>query len=192
MTQAQIKEAQTLLNANGFPCGPVDGQLGPSTYSAINLYRRAYAGAYPGIHSLRMTGELTRRTRLAMLSLPNLSANFAAAEFACRHCGKAYVHRRLIRGLERLRKELGKPLTIVSGYRCPEHNKAVGGDSNSQHLYGSAADLNYPTTLAKVREMNFFSGLGHKNGQILHVDVRYVSDNNTTGGTPDAPTIWSY
>jgi uncharacterized protein YcbK (DUF882 family) len=28
-----------------------------------------------------------------------------------------------------------------SGVRCPQHNAAVGGVANSNHLYGKAADL---------------------------------------------------
>lgn len=43
--------------------------------------------------------------------------------------------------LQPLRDGLGKPVTITSGYRTPEHNKKVGGVPNSQHLYGQAADI---------------------------------------------------
>lgn len=43
--------------------------------------------------------------------------------------------------LDPARKELGSPITVTSGYRSPELNKAVGGVSNSQHLTGCAADL---------------------------------------------------
>ena len=32
-------------------------------------------------------------------------------------------------------------MTITSGYRCPELNAAVGGASNSAHLFGCAADF---------------------------------------------------
>ena len=43
--------------------------------------------------------------------------------------------------LEPLRKEMGLPLKISSGYRSAQLNKAVGGVSNSQHMKGEAADL---------------------------------------------------
>lgn len=43
--------------------------------------------------------------------------------------------------LEPLRAELGRPITISSGFRCPKLNKAVGGVEQSQHMYGQAADL---------------------------------------------------
>jgi len=42
--------------------------------------------------------------------------------------------------LEPIRKELGVPIRILSGYRCPTVNKLVGGAVNSQHMLGQAAD----------------------------------------------------
>ena len=36
---------------------------------------------------------------------------------------------------------LGKPITVNSGYRCPKHNRAIGGATTSQHLRGEAADV---------------------------------------------------
>jgi zinc D-Ala-D-Ala carboxypeptidase len=38
----------------------------------------------------------------------------------------------------------GHPVIISSGYRCAELNEAVGGASNSAHLYGCAADFTIP------------------------------------------------
>ena len=47
--------------------------------------------------------------------------------------------------LEGIRKICGdNPVIISSGYRCPELNEAVGGASNSAHLYGCAADFIIP------------------------------------------------
>ena len=43
--------------------------------------------------------------------------------------------------LQLIRDALGVPLTISSGYRCSELNKAVGGSKNSQHQLGLAADI---------------------------------------------------
>ena len=43
--------------------------------------------------------------------------------------------------LEPLRKAMGEPIKIGSGFRCQQLNKAVGGVANSQHLTGQAADL---------------------------------------------------
>ena len=40
-----------------------------------------------------------------------------------------------------LRQAVGAPITINSGYRCRALNMAVGGASNSLHLWGLAADI---------------------------------------------------
>lgn len=43
--------------------------------------------------------------------------------------------------LDPLRRILQTPITITSGYRCQELNKAVGGVANSWHTKGNAADI---------------------------------------------------
>lgn len=43
--------------------------------------------------------------------------------------------------LDPLRLIYGKPITVNSGYRCPELNKAVGGSKTSDHMKGFAADI---------------------------------------------------
>ena len=55
--------------------------------------------------------------------------------------------------LDPLRQAWGRPLTISSGYRCPELNKAVGGSPTSHHLRGMAADI---TTGNKVDNRKLF------------------------------------
>lgn len=44
--------------------------------------------------------------------------------------------------LDKIREEYGLPLSVSSGYRCPELNRAVGGSKTSQHMKGQAADIN--------------------------------------------------
>lgn len=38
-------------------------------------------------------------------------------------------------------REIMGPLAVSSGYRSPQVNAAVGGDKDSAHLYGRAADV---------------------------------------------------
>lgn len=47
--------------------------------------------------------------------------------------------------LDPLREAYGGPITVTSGYRCPQLNKKTGGVSNSQHLEGRAADISVGT-----------------------------------------------
>lgn len=53
--------------------------------------------------------------------------------------------------LDPLREAWGAPIIVTSGYRCPALNKAVGGATNSQHIYGQAADIR---TVSDKREDN--------------------------------------
>lgn len=130
----------------------------------------------------------------------DLSANFSQTEFVCRHCRRLPqlgIVPALITGLEKLRA-LAYPsgLIIRSGYRCPTHNTVVGGAKNSQHLYGSAADVDLRAELADVKALKVFSGIGWQavGGRrlIRHVDVRHASGHNTTSGTTARPTTWEY
>lgn len=43
--------------------------------------------------------------------------------------------------LDVIREELGKPIFVLSGYRTPKYNKAVGGATQSQHLKANASDI---------------------------------------------------
>lgn len=43
--------------------------------------------------------------------------------------------------LDPLREAWGAPIIVSSGYRCGKLNRAVGGATGSQHLYGQAADI---------------------------------------------------
>lgn len=104
----------------------------------------------------------------------DLSPHFSRREFRCRHCGAVRVDPHLVEHLEVLRAMVGRPLVIVSGYRCPTHNRNVGGASRSQHLYGRAADLvDGYATVSQARRAGF-TGIGRDaDGSALHVDVRH-------------------
>ena len=47
----------------------------------------------------------------------------------------------LISTLNVIREAYGKPITISSGYRCKDLNKAVNGEKTSAHLMAHAADI---------------------------------------------------
>lgn len=110
-----------------------------------------------------------------------LSKNFKASEFACKcGCGKALVDEALVSIVQDIRSHFGCPITVTSGYRCPTHNKAVGGSTGSYHTKGQAADIVVqgvtPREVAKYAESKGVKGIGlyetAADGSFVHVDTR--------------------
>ena len=108
-----------------------------------------------------------------------LSPHFKEAEFACRHCGKLdkYPPQKLLDFLEDIRTHFGAPININSGYRCPVHNKDVGGATQSRHMVGDAADFH--SKGASPAELFRYSDklVGDAGGvseydTFVHIDVR--------------------
>ena len=77
--------------------------------------------------------------------------------------------------LDPLRRQFGMPIYVNSGYRCPELNKAVGGDGYSQHMRGEAADIraNDMIGLALIIEEMRANGRLHAD-QIIFEHTRVV------------------
>lgn len=110
----------------------------------------------------------------------NISKNFNREEFACGHCGRLDVlDIELVRCLQRLRDIVGKPLVIVSGYRCCAGNRQVGGVEYSQHLFGRAADIHAGYATARQCRSAGFSGVGIRSGKVVHVDLLPLKTNPT-------------
>lgn len=105
-------------------------------------------------------------------SMGDLSPHFSTAEFRDRRTGEVKVDPELVQRLEKLRALVGRPLRIVSGYRSPSTNKAVGGARYSQHLYGRAVDIPYGYATVPQAELAGFRGIGRRDRFAVHVDVR--------------------
>ena len=58
--------------------------------------------------------------------------------------------------LDPIREDWGGPITVSSGYRCPELNAKVGGAKTSGHQYGYCADLQVKGGMKKIRELADF------------------------------------
>lgn len=110
-----------------------------------------------------------------------LSPNFNSKEFecSCKKCEWQYIEDSLLQKLEEVRELYGKPIRVTSGYRCPEHNKAIGGAPSSSHVSGMAADIQpVIVTLDELDELydicyNIFDNIGDgRNKGFVHVDVR--------------------
>ena len=75
-----------------------------------------------------------------------LTKNFSLSEFNCK-CGCEMPSnilenvKELSYHLQRLRDKFDTKITVNSGNRCENHNKAIGGKKHSQHLQGLASDI---------------------------------------------------
>jgi hypothetical protein len=107
-----------------------------------------------------------------------LSKNFHEDEFRCQGLGTLPLQGMdpaLIDALQALRDHYGVPMTINSGYRSPEHNAAVGGAPNSQHVKGTAVDFVVkgvsPAQVYALLDPVWEGGLGKYN-TFTHIDTR--------------------
>lgn len=183
------KDIQGHLVRIGWPL-EVDGAIGPKTKEAIADFQHGYT-----FIELDVDGIAGPKTQAALVDCidnhdKRCGEFFRFSEFASKGNGWIKVHPRLLNKLDAARRRTG-PITVISGYRDPAHNRNVGGATNSQHVYGTAADIRPGTPRALAVELGF-SGVGLSGQTAVHVDVRGEGPNNTTGGEPGNPTIWYY
>lgn len=116
-------------------------------------------------------------------SKASLSKNFKVSEFACKGggcCSTVLIDEQLVKYLQTIRDHFNKNITITSGYRCPVHNKNVGGATGSRHAKGQAADIVVqgiaPAEVAKYAESIGIKGIGlyetSRDGYFVHIDTR--------------------
>ena len=115
----------------------------------------------------------------------HLSENFKIKEFACKDGSNVvFVDSDLVTVLQKIRDHFNRSVVITSGYRTVSHNKKVGGSPKSQHLYGTAADIQVKDTPPEFVAQYAETLLGGKGGIGLypkkqgrangwvHIDVR--------------------
>jgi len=96
-----------------------------------------------------------------------LSTNFSLDEFASADgtapSGEVLKNlTELAKNLEVLRKHIGQPIRVTSGFRSREHNRKIGGAVNSFHVLGMASDIQVskmtPEQVAKAIELLIAEG----------------------------------
>jgi len=176
----------------------------PRFTRAVENFQRGWCLGVPlvidGIPGPKTQAALKKSHTNLISGRGTASPHFSFSEFTCK-CGGKYsdcerIHMLAahINRLEVYRSKVGVPVAIVSGYRCPAHNKAVGGATNSQHMYGSATDILGLRNSSWVRTLQLFAGIGYRasNGTVVHVDSRDISGVNLTNSTRVHPALWQY
>ncbi|NRA68538.1 MAG: DUF882 domain-containing protein [Pseudobacteriovorax sp.] len=111
--------------------------------------------------------------------------SFSKKELQCPLTKKCEMNDVFMDKLQALRDEFDHPMIITSGFRSPEHNKAVGGSKNSRHLVGEAVDISTKGMSAirkhKLLELAFafgFNGIAQAKTYV-HIDTRKTNSTWT-------------
>ncbi|MEV7231112.1 D-Ala-D-Ala carboxypeptidase family metallohydrolase [Polymorphospora sp. NPDC051019] len=143
----------------------IDGVFGPATRSAVIRFQQAYGLAADGV-----AGPNTFNRIYALQDNDCTPVNFSYAEL--NKCNSTWsggaVSAATARAnalvsmwkLQALRRALGdQSIRVTSGFRSYSCNSAVGGASNSRHLYGDAVDLGAgPHTLCRLAQQARYHG----------------------------------
>ncbi|MTE20931.1 peptidase M15 [Streptomyces sp. TRM43335] len=166
----------------------LDGAYGPATAAAVKRFQAAYGLSADGI-----AGPQTFSKIYALQDADCTPAHFSYSEL--NQCNSTWsggavsastAKRNALISmwkLEAMRHALGDaPIRVTSGFRSYSCNSAVGGSSNSRHLYGDAVDLGAGShslcTLAKRARYHGFKGILGP-GYSGHNDHVHVSDRSS-------------
>ena len=189
-----VKQKQNLLAYLGYYVGDIDGVWGTLSKTAMEAFKADFKGFdTPNIpddapekalkHAVAYDLFKTEPVKEETGTFWDEIEYFTPDEFKCK-CGGKYCNgypsepdERMVRIVNQLRKNLRVPVTIVSGLRCKTWNAIQGGVSNSQHMYGEAADI-YAKGVSQARveaELDKIGGVRYhyaiKGSSNVHFDV---------------------
>lgn len=173
-----IRQRQHLLAYLGYYVGTVDGDWGSGSRAACTAFQQDFGGIVVDGHGGTETDKALKHAVAYDLFKVDISNEetttgsfwddiqyFKRDEFRCK-CGGKYCNgfpaepkEQLVRIADQLRKNLGVPITIVSGLRCPTWNQIQGGVADSQHQYGEAADI-YCSGISQLRVETELDNIG--------------------------------
>jgi peptidoglycan hydrolase-like protein with peptidoglycan-binding domain len=173
-----VEQRQHLLAYLGYYVGKVDGDWGSGSRSACTAFQKTFGGITVDGHGGRETDKaLKHAVAYDMFKVDNVVEEtltgsfwdeieyFTRDEFRCK-CGGKYCNgfpaepkEQMVRIADQLRKNLGVPITVVSGLRCPTWNTLQGGVENSQHMYGEACDV-YASGMSQLRVETELDNIG--------------------------------
>ena len=148
-----IQQRQHLLAFLGYYKGTVDGIWGWQSRVACSAFQRDCSIAVDGCGGAETDRALQKA--VAETSFPEREGDtfwreiefFTREEFRCQ-CGGRYCdgfpaepEETLVRLVNDLRKQAGRPAHRSSGLRCPTWNAIQKGAENSRHQYGKALDF---------------------------------------------------
>lgn len=181
-----LRQRQCLLGFLGYYAGSPDGIWGRLSTEACRSFQKAQ-----GLQADGRGGPETDKALLDAVAATDPCKTaafwqeipfFSREEFRCR-CGGRYCsgfpaepEETLVRLVNDLRRQAGRPAHCSSGLRCAAWNKIQGGVSNSRHLRGKALDffiegVSGKTLLAMAQADPRCRYAYIIEGQYVHVDV---------------------
>lgn len=174
----QVADIQKILKSRDYDC-TVDKSFGPKTLAAVKAFQTDQGIDVDGIvgpvtwdllHSVREFSLSRDGNKLVRPDCPN----FYVREFACKDgTDKILVCLTNVKNLQKARDRRKLPMHINSGYRTATHNAAQGGETNSLHLFGYAADYYFdgvnPAEEYAVQNSSHHGGVG-KYASFTHLD----------------------
>lgn len=176
----------------------VDGIFGPKTQRAVSRFQSAYGLSVDGVAGPQTFGKIydlqdsdCTPVHFSYSEMNRCNTSWTGGRVSATTARSNAL--RVMWQLEALRRQLGDhPLIVTSGFRSIACNTGV---SNSQHLYGNAADIISSSsslcTIARQARYAGFSGIfgpgypGHDDH--MHVDRRVVNNDD---GIPNG-FVWS-
>ncbi|CAL9520128.1 D-Ala-D-Ala carboxypeptidase family metallohydrolase [Streptomyces radiopugnans] len=167
MSGSDVAELQ--VRVSGYPgygsVLAIDGSYGPATAAAVKRFQAAYGLSADGV-----AGPQTFSKIYALQDADCTPAHFSYAEL--NQCNSTWsggavsaatAKRNALISmwkLEAMRHALGDaPIRVTSGFRSYSCNSAVGGSSNSRHLYGDGVDLGVGShTLCRMAQQARYHG----------------------------------
>ncbi len=138
------------------------------------------------------------------MSTPSPWPYFSIEELTCHcGCGQMKMNADFMEKMVKIRKFYNQPITVTSGYRCPEHDGEVGTSStpgSGPHTLGRAMDINiYGNDLIELLEVigktDEITGIGldQKHGMAPSARLLHVDDiGKGEMAEHMRPAIWTY
>ena len=118
----------------------------------------------------------------------DLSENLNRYEFSCKcGCGFDDVDDYHVEQLQEVRNVTGIRMVINSGCRCVEHNEAVGGSYDSDHISGEGSDIAVSSSRDRFRLVEAAIKVG-----ISRIGIAKTFVHFGTSLTKTQEVIWVY
>ena len=189
-----VIQRQHLLAYLGYYDGAIDGIWGKGSQGACAAFQRDFGSITVDGWGGRETDSALKEAVFSDKCRAAANQNgdetgfwseiqyFTREEFRCRCAGKycsgfpAEPDETLVRLVNDLRKQAGRPAHPSSGLRCSTWNTIQGGTANSRHKYGKALDfyiegLSGASLLAMAQADPRTHYAYIIDGQYVHVDV---------------------